>query len=119
MLVEISADLGRNRKPRRDRKTDPRHLRKVRAFAAEQRLHAPVAVSLAAGEKVNVFRRFSLSRDRVEAAARNFSGDLLFCGHDSLKSRRAIWADAKLSPPIEVSTRAGFGRARLSRAVLA
>src|SRR5439155_6649544 len=44
--------------PRRDRQTDPRHFGKVRAFAAEQRLHLPCAIGIAIAKIINVARCF-------------------------------------------------------------
>ena len=48
--VVVGADLGRDREPGRHRQPDAAHLGEVRALAAEQRLHRPVAVGLAAEE---------------------------------------------------------------------
>ena len=56
MRVEISADFGRDREPRRNGQTDARHFGQVRAFAAEQRFHFSVAVGFAVAEIINVFR---------------------------------------------------------------
>ena len=58
VLVVIGADFGGDRESRRHRQTDAAHLREVRAFAAEQRLHGAVAVGLAVSEEINVFRCF-------------------------------------------------------------
>ena len=54
VVVEVGADLGGNREPRGNRQADPAHLGQVRALAAEQRLHAAVAVGLALPEKIDV-----------------------------------------------------------------
>ena len=58
--VVVSADFGRDRESRRHRQTDPCHLREVRAFAPEERLHAPVAIGFPVAEEVNVPRGFAL-----------------------------------------------------------
>ena len=46
VLVIVGADLGRDREPGRDRQADPAHLGQVCPLAAEQRLHAAIAVGL-------------------------------------------------------------------------
>ena len=45
--VVVGADLGGDGEARRHGQADAAHLGEVRAFAAEQRLHAAVAVGLA------------------------------------------------------------------------
>ena len=54
--VVVGADFGRHREARRHGQADAAHLAKVRALAAEKRLHRSVAVRLAA-EKVDVLAR--------------------------------------------------------------
>ena len=58
VLVVVGADFGGDGEARRHRQADAAHLRQVRAFAAEQRLHAAVAVGFLVSKQVNVFRCF-------------------------------------------------------------
>src|ERR1700687_4021209 len=53
------AAFRRKREARRNRQTDPGHLRKAGAFAAKQLLHRSVAFYLACAKKINVFHGFS------------------------------------------------------------
>ena len=53
VVVEVGADLGRDREPGRHRQADAAHLGQVRALAAEQGLHAAVPVALAVAERVD------------------------------------------------------------------
>src|SRR5436305_9454638 len=65
MIVKVSAKLGRDCEPGRDRQTNTRHFMEVRALTAKQRLHAAGAVCVAVAEVINVargFRSFSASR---------------------------------------------------------
>ena len=55
--VEITADFGSNREPRRHGQTDSRHFGQVRALAAQQRLHHAAAVGMAIAEVIHVLRR--------------------------------------------------------------
>ncbi len=56
VLVIIRADFRRNRKAGRHRQPNPRHLRQVRALAAQQRLHRAIPVGLAAAKQIHVLR---------------------------------------------------------------
>ena len=53
-LVVDVADLGRDREPRRHRQPGVGHLGEAGAFAAEQILHAAVAVSFSPSEEVDI-----------------------------------------------------------------
>jgi hypothetical protein len=53
--VVIGADLGGDGESRRHRQTDAAHFRQVGAFAAQQRLHAAVAVGFLISKQINVF----------------------------------------------------------------
>ena len=65
--VEPGADFRSDREPGRHRQADARHLREVRALAAEQRLHLAVAVSLAVAKEINQLALLGLGR-RVAVA---------------------------------------------------
>ncbi len=55
VLIEVDADIGRNRETGRHGHAQSGHLRQVRPFAPEQILHPRVALTLAASEKVHHF----------------------------------------------------------------
>ena len=53
--VVIGADFGGDGEAGRDGQADARHFRQVGAFAAQQRLHRAISVSLLVSKQVNVF----------------------------------------------------------------
>ena len=55
VVVVIGADFGADGETARHRQADARHLRKVRALAAEQGFHFSVTVGFTVAEIVNVF----------------------------------------------------------------
>ena len=59
VCVKKSADFGGDGKTGRHGQTDAGHFGEVRALAAEQRLHAPVAVGFFVAPSINIFRGFS------------------------------------------------------------
>ncbi len=56
--VIIGADFGGDGESGRHRQADAAHLGQVRAFAAEQRFHAAVAVGFLITKQINVFCGF-------------------------------------------------------------
>src|SRR5262249_9142556 len=54
VIVEVGADFRGDREAGRHRQSDPAHLGQPGALAAEQRLHAAVAVGLRFAEQVDV-----------------------------------------------------------------
>ena len=61
VVVVVGADFGGDRETRRHRQADAAHLGEVGALAAEQRLHAAVAVGLALAEEIDVLASFFAS----------------------------------------------------------
>ena len=54
VVIVARAGLGRNREALRHRKSEPRHLRKVRALAAEKIAHVCIAFGLPRAEEIDV-----------------------------------------------------------------